>query len=360
MGFQVVRRDAAAAVLLQARRRRQRRPGPRRVRPGGLRGRQDRHGEDQDRHQVLAAGRPRGHVEGRQVRDRARLLQHGQQRLRGRLLRRPRGREGRRQAGHRRSRASRRRTTTTIVFKLTQAAPAASLAGALALPLSAPVPEEYAEKFDAENPSHVRPEPGRDRPVHDRERRVGQGDRLRGRPPHPPRPQPELGRRAPTTGPAYLDEIEMPQGNDDTTVASRKILDGESMINGDFSPPTRRSSSRSLTQQEGPARARAERRRPLHRDEHDDQAVRRRQRAAAVIAGFDREAMRLTRGGELIGDIPTHFIPPELPGFEEAGGLEGPGIDFMSQPRRRRGAVRRVLQEGGLRLRQVRGRRASC
>src|SRR5918992_3594707 len=36
--------------------------------------------------------------------------------------------------------------------------------------------------------------------------------------------------------PAYADEIDMPQGNDDTTVASRKILEGENMINGDFSP----------------------------------------------------------------------------------------------------------------------------
>ncbi len=52
----------------------------------------------------------------------------------------------------------------------------------------------------------------------------------------------------------------------------------------------------------------------------------------AVIAGFNREAMRLTRGGEVVGDIPTHFIPPEVPGFEEAGGLEGPGIDFYSKP----------------------------
>src|SRR5918997_5379652 len=59
----------------------------------------------------------------------------------------------------------------------------------------------------------------------------------------------------------------------------------------------------------------------------DDVNVRR-----AVVAGFDREAMRLTRGGETIGDIPTHYIPPELQGFEEAGGLEGPGIDFMSKP----------------------------
>ena len=45
--------------------------------------------------------------------------------------------------------------------------------------------------------------------------------------------------------PAYLDEIDMPQGNDDTTVASRKILDGDSMVNGDFSPAAGRSSSRS-------------------------------------------------------------------------------------------------------------------
>jgi peptide/nickel transport system substrate-binding protein len=59
----------------------------------------------------------------------------------------------------------------------------------------------------------------------------------------------------------------------------------------------------------------------------DDIDVRR-----AVIAGFDREAMRLVRGGEFVGDIPTHMIPPGLPGFEEAGGFEGFGLDFMSEP----------------------------
>jgi peptide/nickel transport system substrate-binding protein len=52
----------------------------------------------------------------------------------------------------------------------------------------------------------------------------------------------------------------------------------------------------------------------------------------AVVAGFDREAMRLARGGELIGDIPTHMIPPGVPGFEEAGGFDGFGLDFMSRP----------------------------
>ena len=35
----------------------------------------------------------------------------------------------------------------------------------------------------------------------------------------------------------------------------------------------------------------------------------------AVIAGFDRNALRLTRGGALVGDIPTHFIPPGIAGL---------------------------------------------
>ena len=42
-----------------------------------------------------------------------------------------------------------------------------------------------------------------------------------------------------------------------------------------------------------------------------------------VIAGFDREALRLTRGGEFIGPIAQGFIPPGIPGYEESGGEEG-------------------------------------
>jgi peptide/nickel transport system substrate-binding protein len=60
----------------------------------------------------------------------------------------------------------------------------------------------------------------------------------------------------------------------------------------------------------------------------DDVNVRR-----AVVAGFDREAMRLTFGGDVSGDIPTHFLPPGIQGFDEAGGLEGQGLDFMARPR---------------------------
>ena len=37
--------------------------------------------------------------------------------------------------------------------------------------------------------------------------------------------------------PAYLDEIENLEGNDDADVASRRILTGKGMVNGDWAPP---------------------------------------------------------------------------------------------------------------------------
>ena len=50
----------------------------------------------------------------------------------------------------------------------------------------------------------------------------------------------------------------------------------------------------------------------------------------AVNAGFDRNALRLARGGPLIGDIATHYLPPAIAGFDEAGGMKGTGVDFLS------------------------------
>jgi peptide/nickel transport system substrate-binding protein len=204
------------------------------------------------------------------------------------------------------------------------------VAGALALPLSSPVPEEYAKEFDAKNPSEYGQHQVATGPYMIENDASGKAVGY------------QAGRRIHLVRnpnwdesldfkPAYLDEIDMPQGNDDTTVAARKVLDGDSMINGDFSPDpavlkqvTDNSPEQLVLQPNGGGRwiAMNTTIKPF-----DNPDVRR-----AVVAGFDREAMRLTRGGKLIGDIPTHMIPPEVPGFEEAGGLEGPGIDFMSHP----------------------------
>jgi peptide/nickel transport system substrate-binding protein len=51
-----------------------------------------------------------------------------------------------------------------------------------------------------------------------------------------------------------------------------------------------------------------------------------------VVAQADRTALRNTRGGELVGAVATHFLMPGMPGFEEAGGIEGGGQDYVSSP----------------------------
>jgi len=53
----------------------------------------------------------------------------------------------------------------------------------------------------------------------------------------------------------------------------------------------------------------------------------------AIIAASDRNALRLTRGGEILGDIATGWIPPGIPGFEEAGGLkQNDDLDYLKNP----------------------------
>ena len=52
----------------------------------------------------------------------------------------------------------------------------------------------------------------------------------------------------------------------------------------------------------------------------------------AVIAAQNREAYLLARGGKLVGQVATHFIYPEVPGFSQAGGAAGFGQDYISHP----------------------------
>ena len=53
----------------------------------------------------------------------------------------------------------------------------------------------------------------------------------------------------------------------------------------------------------------------------------------AVIAGFDRVALRQQRGGEALGPIAQHWIPPGMAGFEESNGTAGwPEFDWMDKP----------------------------
>ena len=219
----------------------------------------------------------------------------------------------------------------TIVFKLNRGT-GGVLAGALALPLSAPVPPEYAAKLDAKQPSAYGPNQVATGPYmieNDASGKAvgyeaGKSIRLVRNP---------NWDKSTDYKPAYVDEIDMPQGNDDTTIASRRVVEGSDMLTGDFSPPPAilaqvvRDSGMKDQLALFPGGSTRYVNMNTTVKPFDNINVRK-----AVIAGFDRNAMRLVRGGELVGDIPTHMIPPGLPGFEEAGGLKGPGLDFMSHP----------------------------
>jgi peptide/nickel transport system substrate-binding protein len=217
----------------------------------------------------------------------------------------------------------------TIVFHLARGT-GGVLAGALTLPLSAPVPQDYAKRFDARNPSSYGQNQVATGPYMIENDAAGKAIGYQaGRRIHLVR-NPSWDR---TTDykPAYLDEIDMPQGNDDTTIAAQRVLQGSATASGDFSPPPAVLADAARNRRDQLALVPAGGLRFVSMNTtvppFDDVNVRR-----AVIAGFDREAMRKSRGGEYLGDIPTHILSPGVPGFEEAGGLDGPGLDFMSAP----------------------------
>jgi peptide/nickel transport system substrate-binding protein len=216
----------------------------------------------------------------------------------------------------------------TIVF--TMARPrGAILAGALALPASAPVPKEIAEKYDAKQPSNYGNYQAFTGPYMIEHDDTG---KLTG---YTPGTEIKLVRNpnwdaSTDYKPAYLDSITIKEGND-PDVASRQILEGNAQVSGDFQLPATILSSVSrgdqkdlmtLTPPTGRFRYIAVR---TDRPPFDNPDVRR-----ALNAAFDKNALRQAFGGPITGDIPTHWIPPGQPGFDEAGGEAGPGVDFMA------------------------------
>jgi len=198
----------------------------------------------------------------------------------------------------------------------------------LSLPISAPVPEEYAKEFDAESPSTYGQNQVATGPYMIENDSSGEAIGYQpGKEIHMvrnPNWDPETDFR-----PAYLDEVTVTEGFTDVNSATRKILQGDSQVNGDIIPEPE---GLKLAAQEYPDQLQLV---PSGGNRYislnttippfDDINVRK-----AVIAAADREALRLERGGELVGPIAQHFIPPNFPGFEESGGLEGdPDIDFI-------------------------------
>lgn len=233
----------------------------------------------------------------------------------------------------------------TIVFDLTRAT-ASLLAQATVLPLSAPVPREYAQPYDRKSPSTYA------------NYAVGTGPYML---------KADAGGKALGTGyvpgrkislvrnpgwsaevddrPAYVDEITFTIGGT-AAIAGRQVLNGSGMVLGD--PPTAPLVKKAYQE---------------HRDQiffspgagsryaalntqippFDDANLRK-----AVAAALDRERMRLVRGGEVVGDIASHFLYPGVLGFEEAGGLDAPEeAEFLADPSGDMALARRYLAAAG-------------
>src|SRR5215218_1221621 len=220
----------------------------------------------------------------------------------------------------------------TLVLKLKRPT-AAIVIGAMALPGTAPVPKEYAAKYDEGKQSQYGLHLVTTGPY------MVQNDdsgKITGYQP---------GRRITMVRnpnwdkstdfrPAYLDKIIVEEGND-PNVGNRKILNGQSMVANptDLAPPPQflKQNINGPKKDQLVASPYTGRTRWVSLNTKvkpfDDINVRK-----AVFAGLDRKAMNLAFGGETVGKIATHIIPPGVSGFDEAGGLEGPDLDYLKKP----------------------------
>ena len=221
---------------------------------------------------------------------------------------------------------------TTLVIKLNDTT-SIGVEGALSLPVSAPVPEEYAKRYDAENPSTYGTHQVATGPYMIENDSSGE---LTG---YTPNKEIHLVRNPnwePSDGdyrPAYLDDITIQEGFADTVSAGKKILTGSAEVNGDFTTPPSVIKQAATSGEPGqltltPSGGNRYVSLNTTTPPFDDINVRK-----AVIANANRTDLRNTRGGELTGPVASHYIPPEFPGFEEAGGLQGSGdLDFLANP----------------------------
>jgi peptide/nickel transport system substrate-binding protein len=198
----------------------------------------------------------------------------------------------------------------------------ATLAKALVMPISIPVPKSYVAQFDAKQPNPYETDPQKQAftgPYMVQDYQPGKSMTLVRNP---------NWVAGTDSRPAYLDRIEWVL-NADPNVAGRQIFSGTGLVNGDTpTPGTVRRFARQAKDRISFSPL-GNRWVPLNTQKKPFSDINVRK---AVLAATDRRAMQLTRGGALTGDIATHFLPPGIPGHEEAGGAAGPGVDYLAKP----------------------------
>lgn len=220
-----------------------------------------------------------------------------------------------------------------IVFKLT-APDGQILAEALQLPLSAPVPKEYAEKFDRHRPSNYADYEVATGPYMLKNNAAGKVLGIG----YIPGRSATLVRnpnwkRATDFRPAYLNEIRIKIGGT-SAVLGRQVLEGSNTVQNESAVAQ---SIIKLADEKYPSQLEISPGAGSHYIGVNNQVgpfsnidLRK-----ALWAALDRTAMDEARGGELTTDVASHFIYPTIPGFEQAGGLfgpKGPQFDFDEHP----------------------------
>jgi peptide/nickel transport system substrate-binding protein len=219
----------------------------------------------------------------------------------------------------------------TLVMKLDRPTGAVALQ-ALVLPGSAPVPKEYAQKFDKGKISTY-------------------GQHVVGTGPYMVQNDPKTGNvtgyqpnrqitfvrnpnwdKSTDYRPASLDKFVFLEGND-PSVGNRRIVSGSSMIGNptDLSPPPAFLKSNLSKKDNVIPGAYSGRVRYValntSKPPFNDPNVRK-----AVGAALDRQGMGLAFGGAFAGAIATHIITPGEVGFDQSGGLNGFGYDWLKNP----------------------------
>ncbi|MFL5840928.1 MAG: ABC transporter substrate-binding protein, partial [Thermoleophilaceae bacterium] len=242
----------------------------------------------------------------------------------------------------------------TLVLRL--AKPRGGLvASALVMSLTAPVPPDYAAAFDRKNPSTYGSHEVATGPY--MVENDAQGNTVGYR----PGKSIHLVRNPnwdPTTDyrPARLDDIAIREGNTNTDRASRRILSGSGLVSGDYSPPATvlRSEVRAHSDQFAFTAEGGVNFAPLNTKLRPFTNVNVRR---AVVAGFDRAAFLRLAGGRLAGVLGTHFIPPGLPGFQEAGGFSASGLKLYAKPHGDLRLAAAYFRRAGFRSGRYEGRR---
>ncbi|HEY1833027.1 MAG TPA: ABC transporter substrate-binding protein [Solirubrobacteraceae bacterium] len=216
-----------------------------------------------------------------------------------------------------------------IVFHLTEAK-GQLVADALVLPLTAPVPQEYAEKFDKHKPSdygNYQVATGPYMLKNDSEGKVlGIG--------YVPGKSATLVRNpnwnaSTDIRPAYLNEIDIKIGGTNAVIG-RQVLEGKNLVENE--PPAQnivRLAVEKYKNQMEISPGAGDHYIGINNKVPPFNNVDLRK---AVWAALDRAAMVKARGGALFTNVATHFLYPGVPGFEQAGGLKGPKFDFNEHP----------------------------